>query len=69
MIAMQDQAVITIAEAAQRANMTRNGLRWHVDRGRIQVIGTPYGRAVVRESLEQFLRDRAQEVDKAIAIR
>jgi len=67
MIAMQE-AVMTIAEAAQRANMTRNGLRYWVDRGHIRVVGTPYGRLVVRASFEEFLRQRAAE-DKAIARR
>ena len=60
---------VTIAEAATLAGMTRNGLRWHVDRGHIDVIGTPYGRAVVRESLEEFLRNRAQVKETAIASR
>jgi len=64
MVTMQEPAVITIAEAAQLANMTRNGLRWHVDRGRIAVIGTPYGRAIVRASLEEFLARRAERQSK-----
>ncbi len=68
MIATQEQSVMTIAEAAQLAHMTRNGLRYWVDRGHIRVVFTPYGRLVVRESFEEFLRQRAAD-EKAIARR
>ena len=59
----------TIAEAARRGGVHVNTVRKWIDRGHLQVVATPLGRVIVRESLEDFLRDRAQVEDKAIASR
>ena len=64
MLTMQDQTLISIAEAAERADMTRNGLRYWIDRGHVRTIGTPYGRAIVRSSFEEFLARRAERQSK-----
>lgn len=59
----------TIAEAARRGGVHVNTVRKWIDRGHLQVVATPLGRVIIRESLEQLLRDRAQEVETAIARR
>jgi len=51
---------MSIADAARRADMTPNGLRWHIDRGQVETIRTPLGRVIVRESFEAFLSRRAE---------
>ncbi len=52
------EPVITIARAAREAGMTTNGMRYHLERGRVETQQTPLGRVVVRKSLEQFLEGR-----------
>ncbi len=51
---------ITIAEGARQAGFSANAMRYWIDRGHVQVVATPYGRAIVRESLEVFLARRAE---------
>ena len=53
-------SMMSIADAARRADMTPNGLRWHIERGQIETIRTPLGRVIVRDSFEAFLRSRAE---------
>ena len=55
-------ATVTIAEAARRMRITPNGLRYWIERGRIETVPTPLGRLVVEESLSAFLRERASSV-------
>ena len=60
MIAEMTQT-ISIAEAARRAGMHPNTLRYWIQRRCLETVGTPLGRVVVRESLDEFLRDREQK--------
>jgi len=51
---------LTIAEAARQAAMHPNSLRYWIERGHVEAVTTPLGRVIVRESLEEFLRNRTQ---------
>ena len=51
---------VTIAEAGRRAGVHVNSIRNWIERGHVEVVATPLGRVVVRESLEEFLRNRTQ---------
>jgi len=50
---------ITIAEGARQAGFSANAMRYWIARGHVQVVATPLGRVIVRESLEEFLRSRS----------
>ena len=56
---------LTIAEAARRAAMHPNTLRYWIAKGEISAEATPLGRVVRADSFEAFLSRRA--TDKAIA--
>jgi len=64
----QQTTTISIARAAREAGVHVNTVRRWIDGGHVAVVPTVYGRMVLMESLEEFLRNRAQEADKAIAI-
>ncbi len=53
-------STISISDAARRAGMTPNGLRYWLEREQVETIKTPLGRVIVQESLEAFLRNRTQ---------
>lgn len=61
--------MLTIAQAARESCVHVNTVRRWIDAGRLDVLQTPYGRIIDRSSFEEFLRDRAQVEDKAIASR
>ncbi len=52
---------LTIAEAARRAEMHPNNLRYWMRRGAVETVQTPLGRVVVRDSLEEFVKLRADQ--------
>ncbi len=58
-----DAATTTIDEAVRRLDMSPNGLRYWIRRGRIRTVVTPLGRVVLEESLREFtaLRGKAKE--------
>ncbi len=51
----------TIAEGARMAGLAPQTLRYHIRRGQIETVMTPLGRLILRNSLEKFLRSRADE--------
>ena len=55
---------LTIAEAARRASLHPNTLRYWILKGEIRAEVTPLGRVVRADSFEAFLRSRA---DRAVA--
>jgi len=60
-------STITIAEAARQAGFSANAMRYWIRRGQVDAINTPLGRLIVRESLEEFLRDRAERAIETTA--
>jgi len=60
-------STMTIAEAARRADMHPNSLRYWIERGVLKTHATPLGRLVDRQSFEDFVS--ARKADKAIATR
>lgn len=56
---------ITIAESARAAQLAPQTLRYHIRRGQIETVMTPLGRLVIRQSLENFLRNRAQQAEES----
>lgn len=66
MVAQFNQTT-TIAKAARQAAMHPNALRYWIRKGLIETVQTPYGRAVIQESLEEFLQRRAGEKSEALS--
>jgi transposase-like protein len=69
MLAELTQSTTTIAEGARQAGVSPNAVRKWIRAGHIEAVPTPLGKLVVRESLNEYLRDRAQVGEKAIASR